>query len=340
MQEVHRLEIPYEGCRSLVWSGDDLVDWVSGGRRITLDKNVSRLLYNYAYRFDHAIASASQDYIALYERLGTKGLLLHKDGKVIREINRSFYYANVYEYPIAFLTSPDGRPCLVHCPQSYKQLEIEEVESGARLTQRETPSPDFFHSRLAVSADNQYLLDAGWIWHPVDMIQVYDLRRVFAEPASLDGLEGRFSHVVRPGVEINNATFLTQESIVFTTNDGGYDPEEVEEDEQALLEPGVLAVYDVREHRHRSYARLEEPAGMLMPVGEDFVIAFYEHPKLIEVATGKVVMRWPDIESGTQNSSIIGRNTTLPPIALDPQHQRFAVASPEAITVIELRPAS
>jgi hypothetical protein len=335
--EVNRYNIPYRGCRSLLWSGDELVDWVSGGRRITLDKRVTPPLYNYAYRFDSAIASVSKEYVALYERLGTKGLLLRSDGTRIREIARSYYHANAYEYPIAFLTLPDGRPGLAHCPQSYARLEIEEVESGMLLTQRETVSPDFFHSRLAVSVDNQYLLDAGWIWHPFDMIQVYELSRVFAEPASLDGTEGRLFPVVRTGVGINNAAFLAHERIVFTTNDVFYDPGDVDEDEQALLEPGVLAVYDVREHHRRSSVPLEEPAGMLMPVGEDFVIGFYEHPKLIEVTTGKVVMRWPEIESGTQNSSIIWSNTTLPPIALDPQHQRFAVASAEAITVIELR---
>lgn len=337
MHEVNRYDIPYRGCRSLLWFDDELIDWVSGGRRITANKRVTQPLYNYAYRFDSAIVSVSKEYVALYERLGTKGLLLRSDGHVVREIDRSYYHASAYEYPIAFLTLPDGRPGLVHCPQSYARLEIEVVESGMRLTQRETVSPDFFHSRLAVSADNQYLLDAGWIWHPFDMIQVYELSRVFAEPASLDGNESSFSSVVRTGVGINNVAFLTRECIVFTTDDVYYAPDDVEEYERALLEPGVLAVYDLRERHHRSSVPLEEPAGMLMPLGEDFVIGFYEHPKLIEVATGKVVMRWPEIESGIQNSSIIGRNTTLPPIALDPQHQRFAVASSEAITVIELR---
>lgn len=337
MQEVNRFEIPCLGCRSLIWSGDELVDWVSGGRRITLDKRVSQPLYTYAYRFDHAIVSTSQEYVVLYERLGTKALLLRNDGKVLREITRSYYHANAYEYPIAFLTLPDGHPGLVHCPHSYARLEIEAVESGAPLSERDTPSPDFFHSRLEVSAHNRYLLDAGWIWHPFDMIQVYELGRVFADPAALDGGEGRFSPAVRTGVGINNATFLTPERIVFTTNDVFYDHGDVDEDEQALLEPGVLAVYDVHERHHRSSALLEEPVGMLMPVGEDFVIGFYEHPKLIEVATGKVVTRWPEIASGTRNSSIIWSNMPLPPIALDPQHQRFAVASPDAITVIELR---
>jgi hypothetical protein len=335
MREVNHYAIPYRGCGSLLWSGDELFDWASGGR-ITLDNRVTYDLYNYGYRFDHAIESESGEYIALYERLGTKGLLLRGDGRFIREIDRSYYIADMYEYPIAFLTLPDGRPGLAHCPQSYARLDIEEVESGARLTQRETHSPDFFHSRLAVSADNHYLLDAGWIWHPFDWVQVYELGRVFADPASLDEEDGHLPPVVRPGVEINNAAFLTSERIVFNTNVFDYDPDNLEDNERALLDHGGLAVYDLSERRLRSSVPLEEPAGMLMPLGEDFVVGFYEHPKLIEVATGKVVMRWPEIASGTQNSSVIGSDTTPPPIALDPQRQRFAVASPEAITVIEL----
>lgn len=336
MQEINHLVIPFQQCRSLLWSGDELVDWVAGGRRITLDKRVSHPFINYAYRFDHAIVSASQDYVALYERLGTKGLLLNKNGKGIREINRSYYYAHAYEYPLAFLTLPDGRTGIVHCPHSYARLEIEDVESGVCLTQRETPPADFFHSRLTVSADNRYLLDAGWIWHPINMILVYDLQRVLAQPALLDkGSDWHFSEVVRGEVEINQAAFCNQESIIFTTN-GWDEPEEVEEDEQALLEPRVLAVYDLKAKQLRSSAPLEEPAGMLMPVGEDFVVGFYEHPKLIEVKTGKIVMRWPDIESGKQESSILWHLPKLPPIALDPQNQRFAIASQETITMIQL----
>jgi hypothetical protein len=338
VREVNRYEIPYRGCGSLLWSGDELFDWASGAR-ITLDKRVTYDLYTYGYRFDHAIASASGEYVALYERQGTRGLLLRGDGRFIREINRSHYYADVYEYPIAFLTLPDGRTGLAHCPESYDRLEIEEVESGARLTQRETRSPDYFHSRLAVSPDNRYLLDAGWIWHPFDWIQVYELSRVFANPTSLDQKEGHFSPELRWGVETNNAAFLTPERIVFATGVFDHDPDDPDdlaESERAALNHGGLGVYDLRERRLRSSVPLEEPAGMLAPIGENFVVGFYEHPKLIEVATGNIAMRWPEIASGTQNSSIIGSDTPPPPIALDPQHQRFAVASPEAITVIEL----
>ena len=46
-----------------------------------------------AYRFDAACVSPSGGYAVIYERLGTKGLLL-RDGVIVREIDRSFYHAS------------------------------------------------------------------------------------------------------------------------------------------------------------------------------------------------------------------------------------------------------
>ena len=73
-----------------------------------------------------------------------------------------------------------------------------------------------------------------------------------------------------------------------------------------------------------------------MPVGKRHVIGFYEYPKLIELASGRVVHRWRDLKTGTQNGSIIHHIGPLPVQALDPQHARFAVADEERIVVIEV----
>ncbi len=72
-----------------------------------------------------------------------------------------------------------------------------------------------------------------------------------------------------------------------------------------------------------------------MPLG-DYVIGFYEHPKLIDLATGEIIVRWPDLTTGKQNGSIIHHLDQIPSIALDPSHKRFAVADAEKITVIQL----
>ncbi len=118
--------------KSLCWQGDRLIDWAGGGIAYDLEGKVYGSIVRYAYRFDAAVVSPSGEYAVIYERLGTKGLVL-KQGKPIREINRSFYHADAYEYPIVLFKLPDGREVIAHCPDHYNQLEIEELENGKRL---------------------------------------------------------------------------------------------------------------------------------------------------------------------------------------------------------------
>ncbi len=66
--------------------------------------------------------------------IGTKGLLLASDGRLIREVNRSYYQAEAYRYPLVLCTLPHGHPGLVHCPERYNQLEVEVAVTGERLT--------------------------------------------------------------------------------------------------------------------------------------------------------------------------------------------------------------
>jgi hypothetical protein len=75
---------PAPGIRSLCWRGDELVDWVGGGRAFTLDGTERRASVRYAYRFDAATASRDGRVAVIYERLGTKGLLLKEHGGVFR----------------------------------------------------------------------------------------------------------------------------------------------------------------------------------------------------------------------------------------------------------------
>src|SRR4030095_5144376 len=187
LKEINRTIIPIKSgheAGALCCHGDELVDW-AGIIRYQLDGTSSGPKVNYAYRFDRAVSSGSGEYVVLYEQLGTKGLIL-KRGKVVREINRSFYHAHVYEYPVALFTLPDGREVIAHCPDHYNVIETEEVESGNRLTSRTGEAADFFHSRLLVSSDSRYLLSAGWVWHPWDTIQLFDIPQALEAPANLD----------------------------------------------------------------------------------------------------------------------------------------------------------
>src|SRR6478672_12278045 len=131
---MQRIEIAVEGLRSLAWAGDDLVDWI-GGRRIQLDGKVVSFGVGTIYRFDGSAGLG--DVAAVFETLGTKGRLMRWNGQIaehnvvpigfdeLREIDRSYYHADVYDYPLCLLHLPDGRRAVVHCPRRYDTLEIE-----------------------------------------------------------------------------------------------------------------------------------------------------------------------------------------------------------------------
>lgn len=315
--------------RSLVWAGDSLIDWAAGGTRFDLDGSTNDPHVHYAYRFDAACSSPSGEYAVLYERLGTKGIVLHR-GEVLREINRSFYCANAYEYPVVIVRVASGREVLVHCPEDYNRLEIDDVATGERLTAAENRKPrDFFHSRLAT--DGRFLLSAGWIWHPVDAIGVYRLDDALADARYLDGL-GCFSG---PGTEVNSAALLWDGRIVVGTSDETF-LEEADLIKPDVLRPESLAVFDTNEGRILSQVPLQEPVGTMMKLGQECVVGFFEHPKVFDLATGRVIWRMRELKTGKQASSIIDPREALPPLALDPAGGRFAVATEEGIRVVKL----
>src|SRR5581483_3776494 len=92
---------PARGVKSLVWQNDQLIDYVAGIIKYEMDGSQHGPSINYPYRFDAAVASPSGNYVALYERLGTKAVVVGP-GELFRELNRSYYHAHVYEYPLSF----------------------------------------------------------------------------------------------------------------------------------------------------------------------------------------------------------------------------------------------
>ena len=329
---MQRFELVATGVRSLAWEERALVDWVAGGARHRLDGASERAGVNYAYRFDAAVTVGA--WAVLHERLGTKGLVL-RDGRVIRELSRSFYHANDYEYPIAIWLR-DGRALLAHCPERYNQLEIEDLETGERLTRTPTgrAPADYFHSRLAVSPDGRRLLSAGWVWHPWDAVVWYDVAHALADGGHLDGLEGSTASSRNVGLaEEGSAAWLDDDRILLGGTAECEDPEEATDAPEPRLRPCGLAVWDVPEKRWTSSVVLPDPPGVLMPVGDGRVVTFFRHPRLVEIATGRVVDEWPDLPTGTQASAI---RPNMPIVALDRPGRRFAVVRDDRIVVIAL----
>jgi hypothetical protein len=330
--------IPATKVGSLTWRGDTLVDWVGGIQVFHLDgKHEKSLLHWGGFGFDAAAATSDGRYVVIYKRLGTKALLL-RDGEILRELNRSYYFAESYEYPVCIWNASDGRTLIAHCPEEYCRIDIEDAETGERVTNGVRKPGDFFHSRLLVNAAGTRLLSAGWMWHPLDGVMHYDVAEALRSPTHLDSVDNRVPNTGDINIaEAGSACWQTTDRLLL----GGVSDEDEPPNDEAMqtterrLNARGIAIYDVVSEAYIRSVILGEVPGTMMPVGEKHVVCFYQHPKLVSLDSGEVVARWEDLGSGTQKSSILD-DSKLPPIALDTKNNRFAVAGPSGITVVQI----
>lgn len=326
MNEKVRYSIPlnYENqLRSLCWANDYLVDYVGGLATFHLDGNKTDGKISFGGLFDNAVATDDGEYAIIYQTLGTKALIL-KQGNLLREINRSYYCAEVFEYPITFLTVA-GKVCIAHCPDEYNVIEIEEVETGNRLTEKERPQHDFFHSRLQTNPNQKILLSAGWIWHPIDAFELYELSEKISNPLILSLFWNENLENINLW-EINNAIFIDDKRLLLSgTGDS--------ENEDASEEKSIL-VYDLEKQIVLSRVKIVEPTGLLMPLNENFAVGFFEYPKVFDLKSGEIIYRWTDIPTDKRNSSILWHIDDLSKIAFDRKNKRFAVGTKNSIEVV------
>jgi hypothetical protein len=289
--------------QSLVWDGDDLVDIVGGWRRWRADGSEEHRRVNYAFPFDRALMSPSGRFQLLYAERGTKGLVLEV-GKVRREINRSFYHANAYDYPAALGRLPDGREILVHCPDAYNVLEIEELGTGRRLTTGARHAVDVFHSRLTVSPDGRWLLSAGWLWHPVGTVGVYDLVAAVEDPIVLDRHSVLWDHV---GAGVEAACWLDADRLLVS---GHPDEEPVDSEDLSLLAPGELGVWSLSQQAWSHRRRIDFRVGTLLGC-QGRALGVYGHPRLIDPATATVLAQWPEVATSSKDASYSPQPTPI-----------------------------
>lgn len=310
--------------RSLAWDGDELVDWAAGGVRYGLQGELHDPCVRYAYSFDMAVALEDSGYSVLYKRLGTKGLVL-KDGRVLRDINRAFYHAENYEYPIALFRLPSGRPAIVHCPDEYCRLRIDDLETGELIATASEDAGDFFHSRLSVSPDGRWLVSAGWMWHPVDDVAYYDLHAALADGSTLDTATRELDVLTDRG---NAAGFDRRSRVVVTADMTGFD------DDETGVEGGPCVV--------RLAAGTGKPPeripvdidSVFMAVGDDHLLLLGGHPRLLSLATGQVVAEWPDIKTVVPCCAIQSSGHEWTHFAIDVPRARIAITHDEQVTVI------
>jgi hypothetical protein len=234
--------------------------------------------------------------------------------------------------------APDGRVLIAHCPEDYCRIDIDDAETGQRLTQGAREPEDFFHSRLAVNPAGTLLLSAGWVWHPWDSVVYYDVAEALRDPNHLDQLGNSAPLSRNVGLaEESSACWQTDGRVLIGSSEEGEDQQEVSLAQacEPRLRPRGIAVYDVVSRAYLRAVTLGQAPGVLMPLGESHAVSFCQHPKVVSLDTGEVGERWEDLDTGKQTSSIIW-DMKLPPLAVDPQRRRFAVFGSAGITVVQI----
>ena len=251
-------------------------------------EGAAHLHYAFGKRFNGSKNVQEGKYRVLYERRGCKGLLL-KEGALIREINRSYYHADHYEYPVCLWERSNGQVCVIHCPESYDRLEIEDFETGERLSHHPERDPsDIFHSHLEVSADGRYLLNGAWVWHPWCIQQVYDLEACVADPLLLDG-EGCGPQT---DSDIASVCFFGESRLMVISSF-----EDVDEEEDAFdFPPRHAGIFQLPENRLLWKQGLKTPLE-LVPINEHFAWSLYGHVGLYDLKAGKLLEHVPDLLS-------------------------------------------
>ncbi|MFT3687237.1 MAG: hypothetical protein QM783_20330 [Phycisphaerales bacterium] len=330
MEHTHTTTTLPRPLSSLCWGQAGLMDWAGGNAVVDLQTGLANSRIGWGSLFDAAIESPSGRYAVIYQRLGTKALLIG-NGKFLRELNRSYYCAEEYDYPIVFIPGPDGAELIAHCPDEYNRIELEDAETGRRIPVRGERKPsDFFHSRLQVSPGGRWFVSAGWIWHPVDWVEVWPLADAIANPAVLD------SSGIRPeaDTDLNDVAFIDDDRLLLASNAD----REAFDGKTEGMRPGTLGVFNPSTRTYESVAKVHEHIGQMLWLGNGRVVGFYKHPKIFDVATGEVLHRWPDINSGERCGCITGYLGKLPHIALDPIRKRFAVATDTRLDVVQFTP--
>jgi hypothetical protein len=101
-----------------------------------------------------------------------------RTGRTTMVLDGADHRAYTVPFALAF-AEHEGREVMVH-RTAWNRLDVSDPATGELLTSREElpeHSLDYFHGALHVSPDGRWILDDGWVWHPVGIPTLWDLRR-------------------------------------------------------------------------------------------------------------------------------------------------------------------
>ncbi|MEV8376427.1 hypothetical protein AB0P21_27035 [Kribbella sp. NPDC056861] len=135
----------------------------------------------------HLHASGNGAFAAVVNDYGHFGEVLDlRAGEVTMVLENEHNDLETVPFSLAFGRS-HGRDVVIHRTE-WNRLDVSDPQTGKLLTDRPsrvydgsevTPEHDldYFHGALYVSPDSRWVLDDGWVWHPIGFPAVWDLER-------------------------------------------------------------------------------------------------------------------------------------------------------------------
>lgn len=126
---------------------------------------------------------------ALVNTRGRHGIVLDlESGNVTLGLDRSDEENEHCMFSVAFCRV-DGRLLLIHGTE-WNRLDISDPVTGMLLTERSSTTGtdgrlehdmDYFHCSLTVAPNQQLVVDNGWVWHPVGVVECWSIVRWLRE---------------------------------------------------------------------------------------------------------------------------------------------------------------
>ena len=169
-----------------------------------------------------------------------------------------------------------------------------------------------------MSADGRYLMVCGWVWHPLDKVELFEIDECPKNPLLLD------KAMISPdfGTEINSASFIDNNRILIASSD----EEPFDDEVLPILPQKHVAIWNFVTNEISSPVKVDCEFGNLFAINEKLAWDMFRFPKIINLETGKLESKMEEINSGLQVSSIlVGDPEAYPQISYEKHTGKIAV---------------
>jgi hypothetical protein len=178
------------------------------------------------------------------EDYGLAGIVIDRKDSRKLHLSREDYHSENCRFPIAFIEH-EGELLLVHGTE-WNRIDFTRLRDFTLLTPREVTKEngiDYFLSSLFVSPKHKQFASNGWVWQPMDRIQVYDVKDFFSQydkaSCALEWFENQTGYNWdRPACFIDEGIL----AVAHNPNEGGN-----------IKTPGVIELYDTTKKLEKPY---------------------------------------------------------------------------------------